>query len=346
MAFEAVDKINENQHWISRVLLDGFKLEGKPLQVYHVPTGKWVPKSMERTCASPGYNQLLSAGMLDNSLEAEFSKVESKLRKTFAVLHAATKSPRTELPRPIYENLCRYCAFLKLTSPVSKVGAVVDFVIQINHELETQRYHFLTELGIDDKVLRVWQQAVEKGCRVIVQGANILQLLYRFKIPRTYSRHFQDFLRTKWVISNSPMELPLSDVGLVPLYSYELKAMHYMLPLRPNVLLHGIFFSDLSKNVERPLISSVELSEAEALEFYDTLCASAIREVICSRQMPGIAEAIVRARNRGVSFNRIVDHPAIISAGLKDVGNGDLFYRVVSIEDYRNFVHSYVVPTS
>jgi hypothetical protein len=37
--------INENQHWISRVLLDRFRLEGQPLEAFQVFTGKWCRRA-------------------------------------------------------------------------------------------------------------------------------------------------------------------------------------------------------------------------------------------------------------------------------------------------------------
>jgi hypothetical protein len=336
--------INESQHWISRVLLDRFRLDGQPLQAFQVNTGEWVPKSVDRTCAFHGYNQLVAEGVVDNSLEAEFSKVESKLRKTLAALEGASLSPRTELPRPVYENLCRYCAFLKVTSPVSKVGGVLDFILQINHELQARRYSLITELNIAEPVLRSWERAVESGNRVIVEGRNLLQLLYRFKVSRTYLFTYQQFLSTKWVVSKSQVPLPLSDVGLVPLFSEGIQAMHYLLPLGPNLLLQGVFFLDLTRNIEQPVIKCVDFNHDEEQECFDTICASAMEELICSQRIRGIPEAIARARERGVSFNRIVDPPSIASAGLNDVGNGELLYRVLPVDEYRRYIHAHVLP--
>jgi hypothetical protein len=72
---------NENQYFVSKVLLERFKIPGSPLQCYQVQTGEWTPKSPKSACSSPGYNQLLRSGQIqpDNTLEADFSAVESRL---------------------------------------------------------------------------------------------------------------------------------------------------------------------------------------------------------------------------------------------------------------------------
>jgi hypothetical protein len=36
---------NENQHFISQVLLKRFKILGNPLQCYQVQTGEWIASS-------------------------------------------------------------------------------------------------------------------------------------------------------------------------------------------------------------------------------------------------------------------------------------------------------------
>ena len=88
-----MNQIDENQHSISQVLLERFKIPGSPLQCYQVQTGEWIPKSKEKACAWPGYNQLLVSGVADNTLEEAFSKVESGLRKTFKALEDAARKP-------------------------------------------------------------------------------------------------------------------------------------------------------------------------------------------------------------------------------------------------------------
>jgi hypothetical protein len=99
---QKMDVANENQHWISQHLLKRFKDDGAPLQSYQVKTGEWVPKSLERACAAPGYNQLLVSGDADNTLEAAFSKIESGLPNTLSALEDAVKRSQTEFPQAVY----------------------------------------------------------------------------------------------------------------------------------------------------------------------------------------------------------------------------------------------------
>jgi hypothetical protein len=94
-------------------------------------------------------------------------------------------------------------------------------------------------------------------------------------------------------------------------------------------------------NQNQPWISRVLLDrfrlDAQPLEAF---------QVDTGEWVPKSVEAIARARERGVSFNRIIDPPRIASAGLKDVGNGELLYRVVSVDEYRRYIHSHVLPAA
>jgi hypothetical protein len=141
---------NENQHFVSKVLLKRFKVAGNALQCYQVQTGKWIPKNPDSACSSPGYNQLLLSGQAetDNKLESEFSAVESRLPKVFRALEEAPKRPTTELSEETYNDLCKYCAFLKLIAPHAKPGAVAAFLFQLNWELGRQEKSLLRDLQI------------------------------------------------------------------------------------------------------------------------------------------------------------------------------------------------------
>src|SRR5947207_3710368 len=44
--------VNENEHYVSRVLLERFKLPGKPLQCFDVKTSTLKPRSVDRSCAA------------------------------------------------------------------------------------------------------------------------------------------------------------------------------------------------------------------------------------------------------------------------------------------------------
>jgi len=337
---------NENQHWISQHLLKRFKTEGAPFQCYQVDSGEWVPKSLDRTCAADGYNQLLVSGEADNTLEAAFSKVESGLRNTFRTLEAAATRPMTELPESVYSNLCWYCSFLKGVAPYSKPGAVVSFIVQLNMELENGSNSLLRDLNVPEETVREMRRQCAMGRKVIIESENLLQLLYRFQFARNYRGDYSQFLSTKWAVFNSPIELPMSDVGLVPMVLETPKANHYLLPISPNLLLEGIFFHDLSKNSSRAVVRGMDLTQDEAVYRFDCICASAITEVICARKLSNVSEARTRAKADGTRFCKIPDPKRITSSGLVDVGYGNFVFRIVSVEEYVKVVHSYMLPAN
>src|ERR1051326_6572322 len=199
-----MNQINENQHWVSRALLERFKIAGTPFQCYQVQTGEWIPKSIERACASPGYNQLLISGQADNTLEEAFSKVESGLRDTFRLLEKAVNKPLTDLPPAIHANICWYCTFLKLIASISKPGAVVSLTIQLNMELKSGEYFLLRDLKIPSETINAWREACAAGRQVVIESENILQLLYRFQFNYAYKIDHWQLLNSKWTVSNSP----------------------------------------------------------------------------------------------------------------------------------------------
>lgn len=335
---------NENQHWISQHLLKRFKTDGSPLQCYQVETGEWVPKSLERACAAPGYNQLLVSGEADNTLETAFSKVESGLRNTFKALEDAVNRPLTELSQAVYENMCWYCSFLKCIAPYSKPGAVVSFLFQLNMELENGGNSLLRDLNIPEETVHELRRQCSMGRKVIVESENLLQLLYRFQFQRNCKYDYSQFLSTKWSVSNSSVELAMSDVGLVPMVLQDYKANHYLLPISPNLLLEGVFFHDLSKNSSRPAVRGINLTHDEAEYRFDCICASAITEIICARKLSNILEARKRARANGTKFCKIPNPKDITSSGLADVGRDDFLFRIVSVEEYVKVVHALMLP--
>ena len=334
----------ENQHWVSQHLLKRFKADGAPFQCYQVETGEWVPKGLDRVCAAPGYNQLLVAGESDNTLERLFSMVESGLRNTLRFLKDAATRPLTELPQAVYENMCWYCSFLKGIAPYSKPGAVVSFIIQLNMELENGSNSFLRELSVPEETIRELRRQYALGRKVIVESENLLQLLFRFQFRRNYGLDYSLFLNTKWAVSSSPTELAISDVGLVPMVLQDHKANHYLLPIGPNLLLEGIFFHDMTKNASQPVVRGMNLTCDEADNRFDSICASAITEIICGRKLPNIPEARRRASANGIRFCKIQNPRSISSSGLADVGNGDFLFRIVSADEYVKIVHSYILP--
>ncbi len=182
------------------------------------------------------------------------------------------------------------------------------------------------------------------GRRVIVESDNLLQLLYRFQFARNYRLNFSIFLSTNWTVLKSPIELPMSDIGLVPMLLKSDAANHYLLPLGPNLLLQGVSFNDLRKNSSAPVVRGMNLTGDEAEYYFDCICASAISEIICAKKLMGLSAARVRAKARGIRFCKIIDPKTIKSSGLADVGQGDFRFRIVSAEEYKQVIHSYFRP--
>lgn len=334
----------ERQHYVSRVLLERFKIRENPLQCYQVASGEWKPKGLDTACSGGGYNQLISATGTDNSLEEAFSKVETRLPRTLSTLErAARKKKITELPAPIFDNLCRYCAFLKLSSLASKASAVVNFVYQLNFEVEIGQRHLLRELQIPEATITAWKTELASGRRIIIDAENPLQLLYRLQFRRVFGGDYGIFSYTKWAICESPLDLPMSDIGLVPMQLEADKAMHYILPIGPRLVLGGIFFHDLTKNSRRQPLRSMTLTNDEAQYYFDSICASAVTEIVCSSKIPEIANAFDRAEARGIRFLKIVSAREVTLAGLKD-SPSEIQFRSVSMPDFVKFVHSFIRP--
>ena len=338
-----MNRSNERQHYVSQVLLERFKIPGNPLQCYQIETGEWKARSVEKACAAGGYNQLLGFGDVDNTLEGAFSKIESRLPQTFRALEKIADGRSTELPTPIYDNMCWYCAFLKLSSLPAKGAAVVNFVLQLNLEVEIGQRRLLRELQIPEEVISRWSEECAAGQKVIIDSENVLQVLYRNQFLRSYADEFALFRSAQWAVSLSPIELPVSDVGLIPMHLSDEKANHYMLPIAPRLLLEGIFFFDLTKNAPQRPVKCLHLTDEQAEYAFDAICSSSVIEIVCSRKLPQIPESLLRAKKRGIRFHTIVDPKAIRSAGLKRAA-GELSFRVVPISEYVSFIHSFVKP--
>ncbi|HVF73312.1 MAG TPA: DUF4238 domain-containing protein, partial [Chthoniobacterales bacterium] len=229
-----------NQHYVSRLLLKRFKLPDHPLECYDIALGKWKPKSVARACADSGYNQLITSDGIDDTLEDEFSKVESRIPKALRLLERIAESGSADLPAQAFTDLCQYCAFLTLSSIAAKASAVVNFVYNLNLEIEIGQRRLLRELQIPEAIIANWKPAVLSGNRVIIEADNALQLIYRHQFRRRFGDECALYRHTKWVICKSPIDMPIADVGLVPLSQKEPKLNRYILPLGPRLVLQGI----------------------------------------------------------------------------------------------------------
>jgi hypothetical protein len=341
-----MNRVNENQHFVSKVLLERFKVSGEPLQCFQIATRQWEPKGLRRICAAQGYNQLLVPGEPpNNTLEASFSRVESSLRKTLNSLEGATPRHSTELQPAVYRNLWEFCTFLKLSSLFSKASAVVSFLAQLNMELGRDRYDLWHELKIPQQIIHGFRQEYLNGGRVIIETENPLQLIYRLQFERLFRVNFHEFRNAEWVISTSPVDLPMSDIGIVPIHMEDLKMNHYLLPIAPRLLLHGLFYHDLSKNTPRTTIRSLHLTYEEAEDCLDKICLSSVREVICSRRSADIPKSLSRAKSKGLHFASIVNPELVTAAGVKHASR-QYSFKCVSEADYVRFVHSFIIPHS
>ncbi len=333
---------NENQHYVSRVLLKRFKTKGSALQCYQVQTRKWIERSIESACSAEGYNQLLLADGVNNAIENSFSSVESTLPKTFKALEEAANQPSTELPKKFYENMCLYCAFLIQTSLFSKPAAVVSLLDQINTELEKGSYHLLHELKVPNDTIMRFRQEYFQGGRIIIESENVLQLVHRLQFDRLFKMSYAEFLNCDWTVSHSPVELPMSDIGLVPMQlKDDFKGNLYLLPISPKLMLEGLFNFDLTQNSSKQIVSGHNLTAEEAEYRLDTVCSSAVREIIFSRREPKVQAVLDRAKTKGITFNKVVNPELAISAGLKGSGT-NYSLQMVSLEEYVKFVQSFV----
>ena len=81
------------------------------------------------------------------------------------------------------------------------------------------------------------------------------------------------------MISNSPRDLPMSDIGLIEFGLQDKN--YYILPISPKLVLEGVFYYDQAKNSSEPVIEGHDFSLDEAEYRLDWICSSAVLEVIC-----------------------------------------------------------------
>jgi hypothetical protein len=315
------------------------------LQHYQVQAEKWKPQSPRNVFSELGYNQLLVGGNIDNTLEKAFSQVETPLPKTFGALEKAANKPSTELPPTIYENLCWYCAFLKRVSPFAKAAAPASFVVQMNEELGNGDAKTLREvLNFPENIIGSFQREYSLGRRLIIDSNDFLQLVYRIQFQRMYQFDYSMFRNnTKWTICNSPIELPVSDMALVEHPSNVHKAIFYVLPVGPRLLLKGQINCGSQTPSSQTIVKGANLSAEEAEYWFDAICLSAVTELVCSHVIANITAVRARAKAKGIAFHKIVSPELVIVAGRKDF-TAQFGLKVVSSEEYNRFKLSFIQP--
>jgi hypothetical protein len=225
----------------------------------------------------------------------------------------------------------------------AKPGAVVTFLAQINLELERGQYFLLRELGTPDEVILRFREGYFQGGRIIIESENVLQTVFRLQFERFLNSNYAEFFNTNWTVSNSPIELPMSDIGLIGFRLDDVKAKHYILPIGPKLVLDGVFYFDQTKNSPKPVVEGHDLNLDEAEYRLDCICSSAVLEVICPHKNFDVAASRKRATAKGITFNKIVNPEHVLVAGLQNA-NPAYSLQMVPTEEYVKFVHSFVKP--
>jgi hypothetical protein len=333
----------QNQHFVSQVLLRRFANRGH-LQVFNVETGKWRQNvSPKRIFAHGGYTQLLANGQIDNSLETEFGKVETKLPTTLTALDAAAQKSKTELPLDIYESFCWYCAFLWRLSPFAKAKAPADFVFQLNLELDKGKTDLLKNVvGLSEHHIAIVQQEHKKGKKVIIDSKDFIQLVYRIQFTLRCKEDFVWFRHfVKWKLWNSPIDFPISDMAVVQSYWEAHKTNAYILPISPRLLLVGTIAVGTHHRSDETFIQSDSLDLGTAEYLLETICLSAITSLASQHVMNDIRAIRARAIKSGIGYTKIVNPESLITAGTTDF-DGVFGVRLATSEEYIKFINQFV----
>jgi hypothetical protein len=333
-----------NEHFVSQVLLRRHTVSGL-LQCYNVQADKWRPEPPEKVFSEFGYNQLLVAGQVDDTLDKAFWTVENDVGQlnTFKVLEEAANKSACELPPKVYENMCWYCAFLESISPAAKAAAPVDFVQQIDTELLNGKTDTLRDvLHWSEERIESFRKGHSLGLKPIIESNDFLQLVYRIQFQprcRCDYKMFRGF--TDWTVCSSPIELPVSDIALVPLGRDDF--IYYVLPIGPKLLLKGKIRRGQLKSSPQLSIKGESLTANEAEYWLATICSSAVTEMVCAHTIPDVPLIRERATESKISFAKVVDPDAVMSACSKNF-DGNFGLRLVSVEEHVKFVHSFIQP--
>ncbi len=336
--------MNANEHYVSQVLLRKFTTDGH-LQRYRVKENKWKRVSPKKVFSEHGYNQLLINGQVDHTLEQAFSKVETPLPKTFAALEQAANSTSTELSPEVFENLCWYCAFIKRISPFAKAAAPVDFVMQLDKDLEQGRDEILREvMQFPEYAIQFFRKEHAQGKKIIIHSQNFLQSVYRIQFRRSYGDAYNMFRNnTKWTICESPIEMPISDVALTEIPVTTHNAILYGLPIGPKLLLKGQLTLGNQVSSSQTTVNGGLLTTEQAELWFEAICLSAVDELASKEIIPDVSAARARAKVKGIAFTKIVNPDAAMKAGRENF-TADFGLIAVSPEEYVKFIHSFIQP--
>jgi hypothetical protein len=90
-------------------------------------------------------------------------------------------------------------------------------------------------------------------------------------------------------------------------------------------------------------VTSRILQQNEADRVVDTICASAIRELVSSKVIDDVGEKRKRAKANGITFHRSTNPRAVAQAGLVET-DGAVAFRMVSVDEYKEYAHSFALP--
>jgi Protein of unknown function (DUF4238) len=335
---------NRDEHFVSQVLLRRHTVSGR-LQCYNVQTDNWKPQPPKKVFSEFGYNKLLVAGQVDNTLEDAFQRVETDLgkHKTLEVLEEAANKSSCELPPEVYENMCWYCAFLESISPAAKAAAPVDFVQQLDLDLQNGKIDTLRDvLHWSEERIETFRKGHSLGLKPIIDAKDFLQLVYRIQFqPRCRCNYMMFRGFTDWSVCDSPIELPVSDNALVPLGRDDF--IYHILPIGPKLLLKGKAKQGQLQSSSQLSINGEDLTADEAEYWLDTICLSALTEMVCAHRIPDVPLIRERAKEKKIRSVKVVDPDAVISACSKNF-DGNFGLRLVSVEEHVKFVHSFTQP--
>lgn len=336
--------MNANEHYVSQVLLRRFTTNGH-LQRYTVKEDTWKRVSPKKIFSNDGYNQLLVEGCVDDTLEQAFSRVETPLPKTFEALEKAATIASTELPLEVFENLCWYCAFIKRISPFAKAAAPVDFVVQLDKDIEQGKDEIFREvLQFPEHAIQFFRREHSLGKKIVIHSQNFLQAVYRIQFRRKYGFDYSIFRHyTNWTICNSPIEMPISDIALTEIPVAVHNAVFYGFPIGPKLLLKGQINQGTQKSSSQTIVKGDTLSLEEAKLWFEAICLSAVRELASKEVIQDVLAAKARAKAKGIAFTKIMNPDAILEAGRENF-TAPFGLIIVSPEDYVKFIHSFIQP--
>ena len=243
----------------------------------------------------------------------------------------------------IFENLCWYCAFIKRISPFAKAAAPVDFVFQLDKDLEQGSDEILREvLQFPEHAIQFLRREHAAGKKLIINSQNFLQAVYRIKFRRKYGFDYSTFrYNTKWTVCHSPIEMPISDVALTQIPAPVHNAVFYGLPIAPNLLLKGQVNQGTQKNSLQTVIKGDTITSEEAELWFEAICLSAVSELAAKKMITDVVEARERAKTKGIAFTKIVNPDAAMEAGRENF-TGRRAYRSVArrLRKVYPFIHS------